>query len=91
MSIPEGHGTLKRICTILHATSGNFFTFCNDFKVVVIGRGPETSFTKPERGIPEELSTPVVPVKIALGRSEGVLGTTYDGDRNAEICSEVDE
>ena len=74
LSIPECHGTAKRICTILHATSGNFFTFCNDFKVVMIGRGPETSFTKPEHGIPEELSTPVVPVKIAPGRSEGVLG-----------------
>ena len=59
-----------------------FFTFCNDFKVVVVGRGPETSFAKPERRIPEELSTPVVPVKIAPGRSEGVLGPTYDGDGN---------
>ena len=80
VSIPECHGTAKRICTILHATSGNFFTFCNDFKVVMIGRGPETSFTKPQHGIPEELSTPVVPVKIAPGRSEGVLGPTHDGD-----------
>ena len=82
VSIPECHGTSKRICTILLATSGNFFTFCNDFKVVVVGRGPETSFAKPERRIPEELSTPVVPVKIAPGRSEGVLGPTYDGDGN---------
>ena len=52
----------------------------------MIGRGPasgtETSFTKPEHGIPEELSNLVVPVKIAPGRSEGVLGPTYDGDGN---------
>ena len=76
VSIPECYGV-----TILHATSGNFFTFCNDFKMDLIGRGP-APFREPERGVPEELSTPVVPVKIAPGRSEGVLGPTYDGDGN---------
>ena len=48
----------------------------------MIGRGPETSFTRPEHGTPEGLRTPVVLVKIAPGRSEGVLGPTYDGDGN---------
>ena len=84
VSIPECYGVTKRICTILHATSGNFFTFCNEFKMDLIGRGPSTNtpFREPERGVPEELSTPVVPTKIAPGRSEGVLGPTYHGDGN---------
>ena len=82
--IPECYGVTKRICTILHATSGNFFTFCTEFKMDLIGRGPSTNtpFREPERGVPEELSTPVVPVKVAPGRSEGVLGPTYHGDGN---------
>ena len=86
VSIPECRGKAKKICTILHATGGTFFTFCNDFKVVMVGRGsgsePDTPFVEPERRVPEELSTPVVPVQIAPGRSEGVLGPTYDGDGN---------
>ena len=82
--IPECYGVTKRICTILHATCGNFFTFCTEFKMNLIGRGPSTStpFREPERGVPEELRSPVVPVKVAPGRSEGVLGPTYHGDGN---------
>ena len=82
--IPECYGVTKRICTILHATCGNFFTFCTQFKMNLIGRGPSTStpFREPERGVPEELRSPVVPVKVAPGRSEGVLGPTYHGDGN---------
>ena len=84
VSIPECYGVTNRICTILHATSGNFFTFCNEFKMDLIGRGPSanTPFREPERGVPEELSTPAVPTKIAPGRREGVLGPTYHGDGN---------
>ena len=50
----------------------------------LIARGPSTNapFQEPERGVPEELRTPVVPVKVAPGRSEGVLGPTYHGDGN---------
>ena len=70
--IPECYGVTKRICTILHATCGNFCTFCTEFKMNLIGRGPSTStpFREPERGVPEELRSPVVPVKVAPGRSE---------------------
>ena len=50
----------------------------------LIGRGPSTNttFREPERGVAEELRTPIVPVKVAPGRSEGVLGPTYHGDGN---------
>ena len=84
VQIPECYGVTKRICTILHATCGNFFTFCTTFKMDLIGRGPSTKtpFQEQERGVPEELRTPVVPVKVAPGRSEGVLGPTYHGDGN---------
>ena len=84
VQIPECYGATKRICTILHATCGNFFTFCTTFKMDLIGRVPSTKtpFQEQERGVPEELRTPVVPVKVAPGRSEGVLGPTYHGDGN---------
>ena len=63
VQIPECYGATKRICTILHATCGNFFTFCTTFKMDLIGRGPSTKtpFQEQERGVPEELRTPVVP------------------------------
>ncbi|CAE7543510.1 unnamed protein product, partial [Symbiodinium microadriaticum] len=50
----------------------------------LVGRGPNisTPFREPESGVPEELMTPVVPVKVAPGRSSGVLGPTYHGDGN---------
>jgi len=91
VQIPECYGVTKRICTILHATCGNFFTFCTEFKMNLVGRGPSisTPFREPERGVPEELMSPVVPVKVAPGRSAGVLGPTYHGDGNPLSESEM--
>ena len=84
VSIPECYGVTKRLCTIRHATSGNFFTFCNEFKMDLIGRGPSTNtpFRRPECGVPERRS----PRTNLLWRWKSIVRI---GD--AEICSEAEE
>ena len=75
--IPECYGVTKRICTILHATCGNFFTFYGlDRKRTKYQRPVSGARAWSSRGVE------ITGGKVAPGRSEGVLGPTYHGDGN---------